>query len=288
MKDPIDSAVDLIFEELDNHVPKTTARVRGPVKKKVVEDFDFDSYFDNLVEENFAVPVQQETYVSENKVIEEVVEQEIVEEVVEKPAAIVEDVEFNLFFDTLVSEGFGEKKPEVQVEELKEEVIVEPETPQIPAYQMMDDLTDKLSTYLDRTNNKYKEPDPQDFGVIVENLSRQIQDVRRLVLENTVVSGIGQGGDGQGPGSGEVWFKYLDDVNLKGLQDGDTIVWDAEVGKWRPGKVDPEPAICEPCIDGGPSPTNTVYEQYISGGSYIEQFDDGVTDGGDSRDLCDC
>jgi len=260
MKDPINSAVDLIFEELENHVPKAPVRVHEPVKKSVVNDFDFDSFFDNLVEENFnvEVPVEepQEVHVVENKVIEEVV-QEVV------------------------------KKPEVQVEELKEEVITEPQT-QVPAYQMMDDLTNKLSTYLDRTNNKYKEPDPQDFGIIVENLSRQIQDVRRLVLENTVVSGIGQGGDGQGPGSGEVWFKYLDDIDLRGLQDGDTIVWDGEAGKWRPGKVDPEPAICEPCIDGGPSPTGVVYEQYLSGGSYIDEFDDGVTDGGDSRDLCGC
>ena len=237
MKDPINSAIDLLFEEIDNHVPKSSSKVRETTKRKLVEDFDFDSYFDNLIEENFQPTIHT---------------------------------------------------PQVEVKELKEEVVIEPQVPVAPAYQMMDDLTNKLTTYLDRTHNKYVEPDPQDFSVIVENLTKQIQDVRRLVLENTVVSGIGQGGDGQGPGSGEVWFKYLDDIDLNGLQDGDTIVWDQETGKWRPGKVDPEPAVCEPCIDGGPSPTNTIYEDYLSGGSIIEDFPDGVTDGGDSRDLCGC
>ena len=198
------------------------------------ENVDFDSYFDSLLED----------FVSEETVM---VEQQVYQE------PIVEEHQ------------------ETITEEVIEEDVIQ--TPQQPVMGMMDDLTNKLSTYLTRTNTKYVEPDPQDFSVVVENLQRQIQDVRRLVLENTVVSGIGQGGDGQGPGSGEVWFKRLDDVDMDGLEPGDSIIWDGN--KWRPQKH------CY-SVDGGLS-NQSVYEYYLDahrGSNLPNQNLNGDADGG--------
>ena len=41
-----------------------------------------------------------------------------------------------------------------------------------------------------------------------------------------IVSGIGQGGDGQLPGTGVVRLEDLDDVNINGIGVGDIIIWD--------------------------------------------------------------
>ena len=175
--------------------------------------------------------------------------------------------------------------------QLNESVITEDQvvTPLQSSFGMMDDLSNKLSTYLNRTNNVHTEEDPTDINYIVENLSKQIQDVRRLVLENTVVSGIGQGGDGQGPGSGEVWFKYLNDINIDGVQDGDTIIWDGNLGQWVPGtpSVQPTPPT-ETCnfIDGGNTST-AVYESYMDGGSLSDAYDNLVSGGDASGTVCD-
>ena len=173
---------------------------------------------------------------------------------------------------------------------LNESMIVEDQvvTPLQSSFGMMDDLSNKLSTYLTRTNNVHVEEDPTDINYIVENLSKQIQDVRRLVLENTVVSGIGQGGDGQGPGSGEVWFKYLNDINIDGVQDGDTIIWDGNLGQWVPGTPSAPPPPTETCnfIDGGD--TNTAfYPSYMNGGELADAYDNIVTGGDASGTVCD-
>ena len=54
--------------------------------------------------------------------------------------------------------------------------------------------------------------------------------------EGTLVSGIGQGGDGQLPGGGEVQLKYMDDVSLDNIQAGDTLIWDpSNGGSFVPG-----------------------------------------------------
>lgn len=225
-----------LIEDEVTQATSSKASTRKTVEKTFNENVDFDSYFDSLLED----------FVSEETVV---VEQQVYQEpIVEEPQEVI-------------------------VEEVVEEDVIQ--TPQQPVMGMMDDLTNKLSTYLTRTNTKYVEPDPQDFRVVVENLQRQIQDVRRLVLENTVVSGIGQGGDGQGPGSGEVWFSKLNDIDLDGLEPGDGIIWDGN--KWRPEKK------CY-SIDGGPSPTYN-YEFYLdanSGSNLTNQNPGGDTDGGNA------
>jgi hypothetical protein len=62
-------------------------------------------------------------------------------------------------------------------------------------------------------------------------LQRQITSVSNSVntmSENTLVTGIGQGGDGQTPGSGEVRLLRLDDVSADLIQVGESLVWDGD------------------------------------------------------------
>ena len=68
----------------------------------------------------------------------------------------------------------------------------------------------------------------------IKNLETQLLQVRQLFHEATMVSGIGQGGDGQTPGSGEVKLSRMDDVSTDGLEVGDTLVWGG-VNGWVPG-----------------------------------------------------
>ena len=69
----------------------------------------------------------------------------------------------------------------------------------------------------------------------IKNIETQLIQVRQLFHEATMVSGIGQGGDGQTPGSGEVRLARLDDVDLEGIAHGDTIIWDSVGGNFVPG-----------------------------------------------------
>ena len=54
-------------------------------------------------------------------------------------------------------------------------------------------------------------------------------------MRDTLVSGIGQGGDGQTPGSGEVKLARLDDVIIDNINDGDTLVWDSTTNSFVAG-----------------------------------------------------
>jgi len=67
-------------------------------------------------------------------------------------------------------------------------------------------------------------------------MQRQITSISNTVntvSENTVVSGIGQGGDGQLPGGGEVRLLRLDDVDASDIVAGESLVWDGN--KFIPG-----------------------------------------------------
>ena len=67
-------------------------------------------------------------------------------------------------------------------------------------------------------------------------MQRQITSVSNSVntmSENTLVTGIGQGGDGQLPGGGEVRLLRLDDVDASSIQVGQSLVWDGD--KFIPG-----------------------------------------------------
>jgi hypothetical protein len=246
-----------------------------------------DSLF-GVIDESITTKRPSSVYTRRNSVVE--------------PRQIKEDVDLDGLINNLELEL--DKKPlspirrsvftkPTEVVEIKEDYIEPRESTVTPSNSipnvvnnMMDDLSNKLSTYVNRTNTKYIEPDPQDFNLVIENLTRQIQDVRKLVLENTIVSGIGQGGDGQTPGSGEVWFYRLDDVDMSELEDGDTIVWDQSLGKWKPAKpsLDPDP-VCD-YVDGGSINLSNSYDDTISGGDYLGYYPDGELNGGDSKDTC--
>ena len=306
MKDLITDTVGSLFDTLDETVSKNSRpilnkSVTALKRPRQIEEsidldkiiFDLESDLDRpsnaISEEQVGTPVIEVPIVTtpildlgkSNKKEENIISEkcdDISETVIDQ---IIHELEVDL----------GEKV-ETQEEIITEDYIEPIEEPlssteTLPnvVNSMMDDLSDKLSTYVNRTNTKYTEPDPQDFSVIVENLSKQIQDVRRLVLENTIVSGIGQGGDGQTPGSGEVWFYRLDDVNMDGLEDGDTIIWDQENGKWVPGKPEPD-VLCGIDVSGGPSNKLNMFDESLSGSDVIGYYPDGYTDGGDSRDTC--
>ncbi len=67
-------------------------------------------------------------------------------------------------------------------------------------------------------------------------MQRQITSISNSVntmSENTLVTGIGQGGDGQTPGSGEVRLLRLDDVKADTIAAGQSLVWDGD--KFIPG-----------------------------------------------------
>lgn len=74
----------------------------------------------------------------------------------------------------------------------------------------------------------------QKFGRVI-NLEKKVEAMRKMVLEmgqGTIVQGLGMGS----PGSGEVRVNRMDDVESSTLEDGDVLVWDAEMQKWIPGQ----------------------------------------------------
>ena len=101
----------------------------------------------------------------------------------------------------------------------------------------VDVMAGSLSRYVSLINkNKVQEdlvktPEEQRF----DNIEKRLEKMSRSIVENTIVSGIGQGGDGQTPGSGEVLLNRLDDVDMNGLENGQSLVWDRYEGKWKPG-----------------------------------------------------
>ena len=138
-----------------------------------------------------------------------------------------------------VPEGFKptkqvlvEKKVEPVVE-TKEEVVED--TPKTPEEVLVEAVVDKLTS----TVKKSPENELNEIAtsVVLENkiniLERQLGDMRRLVSEiqsGTIVHGLGVGGSG----GGEVNLKYLDDVDITTIQDGETIIWDSFLGKFIP------------------------------------------------------
>lgn len=198
-------SIDSLIVEIESSA-LVEENITKPIEpKKVVKHHHFDEYFDSLI-------LNFDEYTQGNK--EDIELLDVVQEIIEEPLVVEEPV---------------------VVEEIKEDVFVEPEPKISEPFDAMSDLSNRLSKFLKRTNSVYKEPEPVDLQSVVENLNRQIQDVRRLVLENTIVSGIGAHGDGGSPGSGEVRINNMDDVNTDNLQDGDSLIWDNEQGKWVPG-----------------------------------------------------
>ena len=80
---------------------------------------------------------------------------------------------------------------------------------------LMGTVVHQISKNAKNENLQLKEvPQTLDEERFRQSLETQLIQVKQLFHEATMVSGIGQGGDGQTPGSGEVNILNMDDVTL--------------------------------------------------------------------------
>ena len=195
-----------------------------PTQKPIQEDFEIEG-----LDELFGIKSEVEEIVEE--VIPEPIKEEASYEPIDLNAYVTDD-----FVDLLIE---ASRKGEVELVELKEEVAPEPkiESESIKPRTLMDDYSDTLGAI----SKKLKVEDLVTEEDRLNSLETQLIQVRQLFREATMVSGIGQGGDGQTPGSGVVKAKDLDDVNLDGIQLGDQLVWDGN--QFVPGSGDTRPPI---------------------------------------------
>ena len=101
--------------------------------------------------------------------------------------------------------------------------------------RLMSHVSQQISTNAKAENLQLREVQPIDDERLVA-LETQLLQVKQLFHEATMVSGIGQGGDGQTPGSGEVRILNMDDVDTpNGISNGQGLVWDATINKFVPG-----------------------------------------------------
>jgi len=152
-------------------------------------------------------------------------------------------------------EKFGLAEPQAGQEYIVEEVLEQPQAEEEEPSVREDYIAqyaDSLSSVIKKSEASQlrdrwaQSDDPQQRGDIYEKvdaLTVQLNMLRSSLTEATMVSGIGQGGDGQSPGSGEVRINRMDDVNLGpdgvgGLNPGDVLVWDPDCNKgegcWTP------------------------------------------------------
>ena len=140
-----------------------------------------------------------------------------------KPKAVAEPV-----VRPAVEEAVEPKQKSV----IKEEVYYTEEEP----VSYIEQMAQQMSRVNKRTNAAAGQEKLTVEQATMENFQHQLDRMKRSILENTIVTGIGQGGDGQTPGSGEVKLNRMDDVNIEGgVNDGDTLIWDAVTGSWKPG-----------------------------------------------------
>ena len=67
----------------------------------------------------------------------------------------------------------------------------------------------------------------------IAHLEQELINLRKITLETaqgTIVHGLGAGS----PGSGEVNLNRMDDVDVRGIVDGASLIWDEELNKWIP------------------------------------------------------
>ena len=179
---------------------------------------DIDNQIDNFFGElNIEVsPKVEEKEVTKlldldaHKNLNEEVEQEEVQ--VEEPAKSTSSVDF---YAQALTKG-------VQRMNVVEDLFVPQEQPHSPS--MVEPLIKDEPQKTKMTE--------EDFGNRLRMVEKRISDVAltmgevKSLSEATVVSGIGQGGDGQTPGSGVVRLEALDDVDVSDVQPGQGIVWD--------------------------------------------------------------
>ena len=220
------------------------------IPDEIKAEIDLDSIISARVPEDYMVDkpeVEEDVVLVETKTPEDFVPEPVTVErkVIQYNSSIVpenydpekgiEEKEEKFVYQ--VPEGFEPKnqlileeedeEPTQEVQELTEEVIEEEPKSAIEV------LADQMAAIA---------PSPKELQEItkealLENkvlqLEKSLSDTRRLVMEmthGTMVSGMGNAG-----GGGEVWLKYLDDVSVNNIQDGDALVWDATLQQFIPG-----------------------------------------------------
>ncbi len=111
----------------------------------------------------------------------------------------------------------------------------------------MTESADRLSDFIGETGGATQLNEMEERFHILEAEISKIRQMTKAHFPgdqgNTIVSGIGQGGDGQSPGSGAVWLWDLDDVDIgtpmngvyPDITDGSVLVYDAATDKWKAG-----------------------------------------------------
>ena len=198
---------------------------------------------EEMIEEEVSSPVLEE---APPKVIRRQSYKPKTREVVskEEPKVIVE--EKKTFWNGNLSElamslqdKYENEVNQTYTPEVKQTYIPEVKTSYVPEQQLNNDvdIINQISSHISfSTKNKKNVVEdivsPSDTYVRkLENLQMQINSVSSAlsgISEATLVSGIGQGGDGQTPGSGEVLLQKLDDVNIDmdNILSGQVIMWD--------------------------------------------------------------
>lgn len=144
-----------------------------------------------------------------------------------------------------ISEEVERTEPEVIAETRDDTPYLfdtEPEESPTEVIDHIQLLANQLGGYVKKNNLQQKsEPEVADaLTEKVEYLTNQLGIIRQTLDEQgkTIVSGIGQGGDGQTPGSGEVRLQKQDDVDMDGIKPGQTLCWDPDMysgtGGWYP------------------------------------------------------
>lgn len=152
----------------------------------------------------------------------------------------------------------------------------------------VDVMADSLSKYVSRINKNKVQEDvvktQEDYRF--DKIEQRLEKMSRTILENTVVSGIGQGGDGQGPGSGEVRVLNMDDVDARDIGEGQTLVWKTNLGTFVPASIPGISSGVNTIIPGlgiDVDPANGVGDVTISLDASIDDLIDvdlgGITDG---------
>ena len=140
-----------------------------------------------------------------------------------------------------VQEYFGIKPEKPKAKKVVEQKVRKPQTARERLDEVSINEVSKAISFITK-NDRHDEVTTITPDLIldekVNTLQKQIYQISTSISslkEATLVSGIGQGGDGQTPGSGVVFLKDLDDVDLGNLNDGDSLIWDSASGNFVPG-----------------------------------------------------
>ena len=245
-----------LIEKLNNNEIELTDQVISEIRSNITEGGDVDLRLTEYLRNKYALDEEQEE---------------------------VEEISENYSIDIA--------QPKVIKEEAAEaEDILQP-------LDHIQALADQLGGYV-KKNNLEQKPESEHKDSLtekVEYLSSQLGIIRQALDEQgqTIVAGIGQGGDGQTPGSGEVRLQKMDDVDMDGIKPGQTVCWDPDLNSGTGGWY--------PCDGGGgggggtiqPATTGAVFGcQRVKGGKdqcadlywgskddYDTWYNDGVTFG---------